>query len=159
VCDFVTDNMRSVEGDLNWAELTALIDDAVVGDSPVVAVRVRGIFSQIELRSVHRQKPPYPSLSEVAAHQVQWSASDVSGTLIGFRFPDATSGVEVPGYHLHFLSDDRSTGGHVMSLTLSRGVVEVSNINSLHVELPPGVELGEPGAGDSQRIAAAEGQH
>lgn len=159
VCHFVADDSREVTGPMEWEELTGLIDAMVPADAPVAAVRVRATLGRIGLRSVHRQTPPYPSLADVTAHQVQWEASDVVGTLIGFRFPDATAGVEVPGYHLHFLSDDRTTGGHVMSLTLTSGTVEVCRVDELHVELPPGVGLGEPGAGDPGRIAAAEGQH
>ena len=39
---------------------------------------------------------------------------DVDGTLIGFRFPAAMTSVNVPGWHFHFLSADRSRGGHVL---------------------------------------------
>ena len=28
--------------------------------------------------------------------------------MLGFRFPDYAEGIEVAGYHLHFISDDRS---------------------------------------------------
>ena len=34
--------------------------------------------------------------------------------MLGFRFPAYVEGIEVAGYHLHFVSDDRSRGGHVL---------------------------------------------
>ena len=58
--------------------------------------------------------------------------------MLGFRFPDYAEGIEVSGYHLHFISDDRSRGGHVLD---SRGAarlrVRLDPSSDLHVELPP----------------------
>src|SRR5206468_762895 len=39
---------------------------------------------------------------------------DVEGTMVGFRFPDYGEALEVSGYHLHFITADRSRGGHVL---------------------------------------------
>ena len=49
----------------------------------------------------------------------EWTVDQAHGSVIGFRFPDATSGIEVAGYHLHFLSDDRHVGGHVLDLVVA----------------------------------------
>jgi Alpha-acetolactate decarboxylase len=35
--------------------------------------------------------------------------------MVGFRFPPYAEGIEVGGYHLHFIGEDRSRGGHVLS--------------------------------------------
>ena len=79
-----------------------------------------------------------------------------AGSVVGFRFPDATSGIEVAGHHLHFLSDDRRVGGHVLDLVLARGTARVDGAHDLSVEVPAGLTLGVPGAlGDE--IAAVEG--
>jgi acetolactate decarboxylase len=122
-------------------------------------VRIDGDFDDIGLRSVARQTPPYPPLVDVVAHQSTWHVPSARGTLLGFRFPDATAGVEVPGYHLHFISDDRTTGGHVLSLNLRHGTVAVDYCEDLHVALPAGVELGTPGVTDRTAITSAEGDH
>jgi acetolactate decarboxylase len=63
----------------------------------------------------------------------------------------------VPGYHLHYLSDDRTVGGHVLGATLLSGRLEVDHCEDLHVELPAGVGLGQPGAADRAEIARLEG--
>lgn len=122
----------------------------------MIAFRVDGTFTDLHLRSVHRQEPPYPTLAEVVAHQTQWEVPFATGTLMGFRFPDAASGVEVPGYHLHFLSRDRATGGHVLSIGLANGHIAISDCAELHVELPPGVALGTPGATATETIQVLE---
>ena len=178
-CMFSPRISHEVDAPMGWSELTALIDalaEAGIGEAgshtqagssreagssydAVIAVRIDGQFDDIGLRSVARQTPPYPPLVEVVAHQTTWHVPSARGTLLGFRFPDATAGVEVPGYHLHFLSDDRTTGGHVLSLVLRHGTVSVDDCDDLHVALPAGVELGTPGVTDRNAITSAEGDH
>ena len=66
------------------------------------------------------------------------SCADVAGTMLGFRFPAYAEGIEVGGYHLHFISDDRSRGGHVLDSRAAGGLrVRLDPSNDLHVELPP----------------------
>ena len=51
------------------------------------------------------------------------------------------------GYHLHFLDAARRRGGHVLSCVPSRVEVQIDHASQMHLELPPGVELGTPAAG------------
>jgi acetolactate decarboxylase len=155
-CRFVPGASRSVRGSLTHDSLCTALDELAPADEPVVAVRVDGTFADVRLRSVHAQVPPYRPLREVVAHQTEWTVERAAGSVVGFRFPDATSGVEVPGYHLHFLSDDRAHGGHVLGLTLLDGVLAVDGEHELHVEVPAGMRLGEPGE-LSREIRAVEG--
>lgn len=156
VTAFSADVEQQQSSPLTYAAIQQQLDAMAAGMGDVVAVRVDGRFTDLELRSVHEQKPPYSPLSEVVEHQTRWSVAAATGTLLGFRFPDMTAGVEVPGYHLHFLSDDRQVGGHVLSVTLQSGSLAVETCDSLHVELPPGVALGTPGATDRDAIAQVE---
>ncbi len=157
LCRFTPTVREELGGPISSGELRARLDALAPADAPVLAVRVEGTFTDLRLRSVHEQTPPYPRLSEVVDHQTEWSVPAATGTLVGFRFPDATAGVEVPGYHLHFLSDDRAVGGHVLDLTLTDGRVALDPENELHVELPDDVGLGVPGAADRAEIARLEG--
>ncbi len=61
--------------------------------------------------------------------------------MVGFRFPDYARGLEVEGYHLHFISTDRERGGHVLDCRPQHAVARLDLSGELHVELPPGVEL------------------
>lgn len=36
--------------------------------------------------------------------------------MVGFWAPEYTRAISVPGYHMHFVSADRSLGGHVLEL-------------------------------------------
>ena len=58
-----------------------------------------------------RQRRPYLPLAEVAARQVLFEWFDLEATLVGFRFPSAAAGIELPGHHLHVISADRTRGG------------------------------------------------
>jgi acetolactate decarboxylase len=119
------------------------------------AVRFDGDFARLRLRSVPRQRPPYRPLPEVAAEQHVFELRETSGTLVGFRFPDYASGVELVGYHLHFISDDRSRGGHVLDYVARAGRLQIDPVSELHVELPPGVQLGA-GHVDERELARIE---
>jgi acetolactate decarboxylase len=163
VCRFEPGAAHQLDGPLDFDALAIALDRLAPADEPVVAVRVDGTFARLRLRSVRAQAVPYPPLRDVVAHQTEWAVADtpgatVHGSLIGFRFPDVTSGIEVPGYHLHFLADDRTAGGHVLDLELLDGDARVDGAHELHVEVPPGVALGEPG-GSTAEIAAVEGDH
>jgi acetolactate decarboxylase len=72
--------------------------------------------------------------------------AEVSGTIVGFCFPDALDGIEMVGWHLHFATDDRTMGGHVLSFRLHDAMVQLDVGTDLHVELPPAVGVPRHGA-------------
>jgi acetolactate decarboxylase len=130
------------DGPLDHDELLAWLDELIPAGVASCAVRVDGRFDSVRARSVPRQQPPYRPLIEVVAEQHVFELRDVAGTMLGFRFPDYVEGIEVSGYHLHFISADRARGGHVLDsrcVQTMRGRLDPSS--ELHVELPPGVEL------------------
>jgi acetolactate decarboxylase len=60
----------------------------------------------------------------------------VSGTIVGFRCPPFVKGINDPGYHLHFISDDRTRGGHVLEFVMDRGEYAINICNKHFVILP-----------------------
>ena len=103
-----------------------------------------------------RQKPPYPPLAEAIAHQHIRELADVSGTMVGFCFPDALDGIELLGWHLHFASHDRRVGGHVLGCRLHSGQVYIDPATELHVELPPAVDAHHDGPVDQDALRRME---
>lgn len=129
--------------------------DAEVGHPERVhAVRIDGAFERVHARSVPKQSKPYRPLDEVIASQHVFDFESVEGTMVGFRFPTEEDGLNVPGYHVHFVTEDRTRGGHVLDCSLTSGTVRVDEEVDLHVELPPGVELG--GSEDSGALRRVE---
>jgi acetolactate decarboxylase len=129
----------------NLSDLDARLDDALRQQNYFLAVRVDGQFAAITLRSVHRQEPPYRPLGEVVKSQSVWTHKEVSGTLVGFRSPAWALGLNVPGYHWHFLSDDRTVGGHVLDCRVCEGRVQYEvcrewliKLDSVDVPVAPG---------------------
>ena len=45
------------------------------------------------------------------------------------------------GWHLHFASDARTRGGHVLDFALRDGIAHLDDMTELQVELPPAVDV------------------
>jgi acetolactate decarboxylase len=129
---------------LDLGKLCATLDRLVDGEASCYAVRVDGHFEYVKTRSVPRQKKPYPPLAEVVKHQPTFESHDVRGSLVGFRFPHYAQGLNVAGYHFHFITADRTAGGHVLEFRLASGELAVDSEADLRLELPQGVDLPVP---------------
>jgi acetolactate decarboxylase len=140
-------------------ELLARIDALTPGGASSCAVRIDGRFERLRARSVPAQTPPYRPLTEVVADQHVFELTDLEGTMLGFRFPTWVEGIEVAGYHLHFISADRTRGGHVLDSRSRELRVLVDPSDDLHVELPPAVELADPDLAAATHAAIASVEH
>ena len=122
------------------------------------AVRIDGRFEHVRLRSVPAQHRPYPPLEDVLADQRVFDEYDLTGTVVGFSFPEHNGQLNLPGRHLHFLSADRTRGGHVLSCRLAQGVIRLDHEAEIEVELPPGVDLAVgPGGGSGGLLRLERG--
>jgi acetolactate decarboxylase len=108
---------------------------AIPARNHFAAIRIDGTFASIQVRSVRRQEPPYKPLEEVARSQSVWTYENVRGTLVGIRSPDWTAGLNVPGTHWHFLSDDRTQGGHVLDCRITKATVRTQVCNEWRIVL------------------------
>ena len=144
---------------LSHAELLAGLDALVPPGASSCAIRVDGRFELVRARSVPAQSPPYRPLAEVVADQHVFELADVEGTMLGFRFPAYVEGIEVAGYHLHFIDAERARGGHVLDSRIAEVRARLDPSDDLHVELPPQIDLADPGvaAATHAAIAKAEG--
>ncbi len=129
---------------LDHPALLAALDQLVPAGASSCALRLDGRFELVRARSVPPQSPPYRPLAEVVADQHVFELADVEGTMLGFRFPAWVEGIEVAGYHLHFISADRERGGHVLGSRSSGLRAQIDPSDDLHVELPPAIDLGDP---------------
>jgi acetolactate decarboxylase len=115
---------------------------------------VEGRFRAVAIRSEPKQQPPYRPLADVMkAQQVVHTVVEVDGILIGFRFPAAASSVNVPGWHFHFLSADKTRGGHVLSLTTGAAVASLEEFSGLRIRFPAQAPAGSASA---EAIGAVE---
>lgn len=70
------------------------------------------------------------------AWRAEFQLENVSGTLVGFWTPSYARTINVPGYHLHLLSDDHQHGGHVLDLHCRELKVALHREDELHLALP-----------------------
>jgi acetolactate decarboxylase len=93
--------------------LTSQFDGLRHSDNVFFALRVDGHFDDVHTRAMCRTAEGIP-LVQAAAVQPEFEVGDVTGTLVGFWTAEYAKTLTVPGYHLHFMSADRTSGGHLL---------------------------------------------
>ena len=117
-------------------ELKATLDELYPPQNVPVLFSVSGEFTNIEYRSVPEQTEPFPPLTEVVKEQAVFKKESISGTIVGFRFPAFFDDMNVSGYHLHFISDDRQNGGHLLEVASGEAEVLAQQLSEISVVFP-----------------------
>jgi acetolactate decarboxylase len=138
---FNADESRDISDPLSYKELQSSLDGMIPGLNTVYAIKIEGTFSYMKTRSINAQQKPYKKLVEVTKGQSVFEFEDIEGTIVGFRFPSYTEGVNVPGYHFHFISADKKSGGHVLDLKISDVEAETARQNNLNISFPGNEEF------------------
>lgn len=125
--------LHSVE---NMSVLTQMLEQILPTESLFAAIRIDGTFPYIKARSVYQQEEPYPILVDAVANESIFELENVTGTLIGFWMPESASGINIPGFHLHFITEDRTSGGHVKEIRIDGAEMEIDMLPTLLMELP-----------------------
>jgi acetolactate decarboxylase len=135
---FQVDRTLALTEKVDFAGLTAFLDRSLPTRNVMYAIRIDGRFNAIQARSVPPQNRPYPPLADALTKQRTFDFRDVSATLVGFRTPGYMQGVNVAGYHFHFVTADRKAGGHVLACELENLTIQVDEARDLRVALPQG---------------------
>ncbi|MGA3056946.1 MAG: acetolactate decarboxylase [Candidatus Limnocylindrales bacterium] len=133
---FSADQTIEVGDPLDCGHLESYLDSRLPSLNVPYAIKITGVFAQLQTRSVPQQTKPYPPLAQVVKKQSTFDFSDVSGVMVGFRLPGYMAGVGAAGYHLHFLTDDRKAGGHVLGCQVQRVTAEIDTTSELNMVLP-----------------------
>jgi acetolactate decarboxylase len=133
---FEPDQALSIDTPLDDKELAGYLDSLLPTKNIFYAIKLEGTFSYIKARSVPRQFKPYPPLVEVVKEQKIFEFHNARGTILGFRLPEYMKGINVPGYHLHFITENRKAGGHVLECNIEDVHVEIDYTNNLFMILP-----------------------
>jgi acetolactate decarboxylase len=122
---------------MNYSLYSSFLSDRLPSRNIIYAIKINGTFPAMKVRSVPRQEPPYLPLTAAVANQTVFAYSGAQGTVVGFFMPQFFSGLNVPGYHLHFISDDRKTGGHILDFTVpENATAELDITRSFWMSLP-----------------------
>ncbi|PYI23155.1 hypothetical protein BO99DRAFT_470938 [Aspergillus violaceofuscus CBS 115571] len=148
--------------------LTPILD---TNKNTFLSLRLTTTFAWLTTRIIPRRRSPEETLADCASRQKVTNHGRSRGTLFGFWSPAYTVGIGVPGFHLHFLSEDGENGGHVLDFEVAvehdedsegegegRGL-EVAVLREVRVELPDTEEFGrvDVEAPTAEMVRGAEG--
>ncbi len=129
------DNSFNPNKNLNYLQLQEYIDTIRPSNNTIYAIKIEGNFSYLKTRSVGRQTDK-TGLVEAASRQAIFEFHDLEGTLVGFWSPTYLKTLDVPGYHLHFISKDLQGGGHLLECQAEKIVIGIHQTPQLHVSIP-----------------------
>jgi len=133
---FEADKTLPSQDTMDYEGLKSYLDEAIPDKSIFYAVKIEGTFPYIKTRSVPKQEEPYPPFVEVVKEQTIFEFHDIEGTIVGFRCPDSVKGVNVPGYHLHFITANRKAGGHLLACQLQDATIALDYTSEFYMVLP-----------------------
>jgi len=104
-------------------------------DNLFYALRIDGTFETVHARAVSGVARG-TRLVDAAKEQKEFHFSDIEGTLVCLWSPSYSSAFNVPGYHFHFISKDRTKGGHVLNCSAKTLRVGLQMLFEYDVRLP-----------------------
>jgi len=102
----------------------------------IYAIKITGTFAMIKARTFTRQFKPYPAITQVYKGRKEYSFSNIEGTLVGFYTPAFLANINIPGFHFHFISKDRTKGGHLLELKVDSINIEVVESPEINIVIP-----------------------
>ena len=115
--------------------LTKTVNDN--GKNLFYMVKVKGTFSKMNVRSELKQEKPYKTLDKaLATDQREFNYENIKGTVVALYCPDYMGGLNTPGWHFHFISDDKSKGGHILDLAFDSAEAEFDATQDFDMYLP-----------------------
>lgn len=116
----------------NYTALRKSLDE-LLQERTACAIMIEAEFDAITIRSVPGQQEPYPPLVDVIADQTVLRLENVRGTMIGYYLSDGLGDLNVPGLHMHFLSEGLSHGGHVLDVEFSDITLHLDPVRSFTI--------------------------
>jgi acetolactate decarboxylase len=128
-----------LDEELSYADFMNWVKELMPSPNLFYAFRVTGEFAYVKTRSVPKQEN-YRPLVEVAKEQPTFEFENVSGMMVGFFTPAFVPSLNVPGIHLHFLTEDRTSGGHLLECRPRKVKVELQYLYTVEVSLPSNLD-------------------
>jgi len=133
------DETKSMKEIPDYETLCSTLDQMVEekGVNRFYMVRVDGIFREVNLRSVHAQEGVYKRLVEVMeCDQTFFDYKNIEGSLVGLYCPPYMASLNAVGWHMHFISKDKTKGGHVLGLNIADAVLTWDDTDGFQMRLP-----------------------
>lgn len=134
---FQNDYSFEMKGELTYDSLRKLIQQHFPSRNNFYAFKIHADFDSLKLGSLYKQEKPYTEgLDSLMPKRPKFEHGNISGTMVGFYCPDYIGDINVAGFHLHFLSDGKKVGGHVMEFKGHQFNIEMDKLTVYHLELP-----------------------
>lgn len=133
---FHADTNITLKDTLSFSELENFINKVLPSKNIICAIKIEGLFKNIQYRSEKKQIAAFTNLNDVLKHQFIYNKSNIKGTLVGFYYPDYLKDINAAGYHFHFLSFDKKSGGHVLNLITQIIKIQIEFANNLDMRIP-----------------------
>jgi acetolactate decarboxylase len=104
-------------------------------DNLFYALRMEGNFENVNARAVS-EVAPGTRLADATKTQKEFKFTDIEGSLVCLWSPSYSSSFNVPGYHFHFISKDRTKGGHVLDCRAKTLSVGMQTLCEYDIRLP-----------------------
>ena len=128
--------LRFTVRDKSLNEMGKYIDQFLPSPNFFYAIRIHGLFTHLTTRAIPKLFPPYPPLTEAVQQEIIFPYENVEGQIAAFRCPAFVKGLNQVGYHYHFISDDKTIGGHCLDFVTGPVTVEVEILRENSVWLP-----------------------
>ena len=107
------------------------------GLNSIHIARIDGYFEVIHARAGAPYRSQHVSLKDILSKtQKDFSFENIYGTLVCVYYPDYMDGINASGWHMHFLSEDRTLGGHVFEVKMSSGDCLLQKMDRIEIQLP-----------------------
>ena len=84
-------------------------------------IKAGGVFKTMHTQSWNSCRKPYPVLSEAAKSRNEFCFENTRGNVIAVWCPRYVDGICIPDWHFHYLSSDKTQGGHILDLWRNDG--------------------------------------
>lgn len=139
---FEPDKQLKTDTPTDYNTLKTFIENNLPSTNLGYTFRIEGDFSYLKCGSAESQKKPYEkTLSQALVGRPVFEKENISGTLVGFWFPEYMDNVNVPGFHLHFVSNDKNMAGHVLEFNAAKLDIAIDICSGFNIELPETVDF------------------
>lgn len=113
------------------------IEKLLPSKNKMYAIKITGQFEQIKTRAFPPVKnEPFPKLANILDQQQFFEYVNTDGALIGFFLPNYLNGINAGGFHFHFLSEDKTQGGHLLEFSGTDLEIEIARLKSFEMDTP-----------------------
>lgn len=136
---FDVDESETLQGVGDMAALQEKLNEKVSesGGNRFYFIKIEGTFSKMNVRSEYAQEEPYKPLAEVLeTDQTFFDYENIEGTVVGLYCPPYMSDLNATGWHLHFISSDKTKGGHVLGLAVDSAELSVDITDGFMMMIP-----------------------